>query len=353
MTFYHARRIVLFVQVLFGSLNEVTSFTGHGCWIKLGLLAENNALRSSPLSMNECINRPWGMQQIKKCFPLQMNNDEYQARRNEIKFDAAASYRKAFPLGVNNVLDQVRESVNLALDDGLFRLRIQLNIHQFDQRVGSFAESKMPELVAMIGEIFVQRGMRPSFMFNTIMDASIAKSILPDHLRDKVSINVLGLGEFGEEYDAAVLVAPSNEGNENLQRIEAVEKLIYSGPPRGIVSRSARAKYMQRPIILINPVLEAIHSLSTPHSKVPPMFMSDFDVVYFLQLQAAMLRVRIANAGRIHHNGRCGLKQMMARSEVSVKEGHGGGETKLPVVTGCSSVGGLKGLPTSTMATLG
>ncbi|EKX54115.1 hypothetical protein GUITHDRAFT_100361 [Guillardia theta CCMP2712] len=226
-----------------------------------------------------------------------MNNEEHQPRRNEIKFDAAARYRKAFPLGVNNVLDQVRESLNLALDDGLFRLRVQLNIHQFDQRLQSFSDGKMPELVAMIGELLVERGMRPSIMFNTIMDASIARTVLPDHLREKVSINVLGLGEFGEEYDAAVLVAPSNEGNENLQRIEAVEKLIYSGPPRGLVSRSARAKYMQRPIILINPVLEAIHSLSTPHSKVPPMFMSDFDVVYFLQLQASMVRVRIGNAG--------------------------------------------------------
>ena len=39
----------------------------------------------------------------------------------------------------------------------------------------------------------------------------------------QVGISVLGLGDFGEQFDAAVLVCASNEGDENLQRIECVE----------------------------------------------------------------------------------------------------------------------------------
>ena len=265
MLFFHGSECFLVFLVLMGLLKYVSPFSGNGCLMSMWSGSEHRipAHLLQPkgrCSMSTCARPSRGTRSS-----VRMNNEELQPRSNEIKFDAAARYRKAFPLGVNNVLDQVGESLNLALDDGLFRLRVQLNIHQFDQRLQSFSDGKMPELVAMIGELLVERGMRPSIMFNTIMDASIARTVLPDHLREKVSINVLGLGEFGEEYDAAVLVAPSNEGNENLQRIEAVEKLIYSGPPRGLVSRSARAKYMQRPIILINPVLEAIHSLSTPH----------------------------------------------------------------------------------------
>jgi hypothetical protein len=42
-------------------------------------------------------------------------------------------------------------------------------------------------------------------------------------------------------------------------------------------------KFMQRPIILINAHLEAIHSMASASRKVKPMFMSDFNIVYFLE----------------------------------------------------------------------
>eukprot|EP00287_Rhodomonas_sp_CCMP768_P009866 CAMPEP_0196723720 /NCGR_PEP_ID=MMETSP1091-20130531/5794_1 /TAXON_ID=302021 /ORGANISM="Rhodomonas sp., Strain CCMP768" /LENGTH=170 /DNA_ID=CAMNT_0042065711 /DNA_START=33 /DNA_END=543 /DNA_ORIENTATION=+ len=48
-------------------------------------------------------------------------------------------------------------------------------------------------------------------------------------------------------------------------------------------SRRERAKFMLRPVILFNPFLEAIHPTATETRKVAPMFMSDFQMVYFLE----------------------------------------------------------------------
>lgn len=80
-------------------------------------------------------------------------------------------------------------------------------------------------------------------------------------------------------------VCASNEGDNNLQRIESVERLIYAGPPKYMTKKEDKLRYMQRPIILINPVLEAIHSMASATRKVKPMFMSDFEMVYYLQPQ--------------------------------------------------------------------
>ena len=73
-----------------------------------------------------------------------------------------------------------------------------------------------------MSERLVGRGLRVCFLFNTMRDASdaraalLASSRLPDAslanadletlFGDRVAINVLGLGDFGEQYDVAVLV---------------------------------------------------------------------------------------------------------------------------------------------------
>ena len=53
------------------------------------------------------------------------------------------------------------------------------------------------------------------------------------------------------------------------------ERLLYAGPPKSMVSRAERKKFLSRPFVLVNPNLEAIHQHSTEKNKVTPMFMSD------------------------------------------------------------------------------
>ena len=77
-----------------------------------------------------------------------------------------------------------------------------------------------------MSERLVGRGLRVCFLFNTMRDASDARaallawSRLPDDsvanedtlFGDRVAINVLGLGDFGEQYDVAVVVrAPCSQ----------------------------------------------------------------------------------------------------------------------------------------------
>lgn len=64
-----------------------------------------------------------------------------------------------------------------------------------------------------------------------------------------------------------ILVCPNNQGKD-LRRIEDVERLIYAGPPKTMVSRIQRKKFLSRPIILVNPNLEAIHQQSNEKNKV-------------------------------------------------------------------------------------
>jgi hypothetical protein len=53
-----------------------------------------------------------------------------------------------------------------------------------------------------------------------------------------------------------------------------------------MVSRAERKKFLSRPIVLVNPNLEAIHQQSTEKNKVAPMFMSDFTTAYFFDPRA-------------------------------------------------------------------
>eukprot|EP00286_Rhodomonas_abbreviata_P025283 CAMPEP_0181293408 /NCGR_PEP_ID=MMETSP1101-20121128/3050_1 /TAXON_ID=46948 /ORGANISM="Rhodomonas abbreviata, Strain Caron Lab Isolate" /LENGTH=301 /DNA_ID=CAMNT_0023397995 /DNA_START=220 /DNA_END=1122 /DNA_ORIENTATION=- len=188
-----------------------------------------------------------------------------------------------FPQGMREVLQQTGESIEAAMNDGLYRLRVQINCREFDLRSTAYSKSLVPYFVDMVGRQLVDRGLRVNFLFNTISDASEARRLLRDDIKSLVAINVLGLGDFTSDFDIMVMICPNNEGNENLRRIEAVERIIYAGPPRGMLSRTARAKYMQRPIVLFNPFLEAIHPTATEARKVVPMFMSDFAMAYFLE----------------------------------------------------------------------
>lgn len=196
--------------------------------------------------------------------------------------DVGRAEEDVFPKHIQEALHQAGDSIEAALDDGLYRLRIQLNAREFDLRHGEYQDTLVPSFVNLAAKTLTERGLRVNFMFNTLFDASQATSLLDEHYHDNVSINVLGLGEFSADFDIAVLVCPSNEGNENLQRIEAVERVLYQGPPKTMLSKLDRKRFMQRPIILFNPVLEAIHPSSNDVRKVVPMFMRDFAVVYFL-----------------------------------------------------------------------
>eukprot|EP00802_Teleaulax_amphioxeia_P012541 Tamp_12584.p1 GENE.Tamp_12584~~Tamp_12584.p1 ORF type:complete len:575 (+),score=83.99 Tamp_12584:205-1725(+) len=182
---------------------------------------------------------------------------------------------------------QAVDAVDHALDQGVFRLRVQMNLAEFDLHRQSLSQSSWPVLVNKLASMLLARGLRVCLLFNTLRDASDAKINLHPDLIGKVAISVLGLGDFGEMYDVAVLVCASNEGDENLQRIEEVERLIYAGPPKDMTKKVDKTRYMQRPIILMNPALEAIHSMASASRKVKPMFMSDFQVVYFLQTHSA------------------------------------------------------------------
>jgi len=195
-----------------------------------------------------------------------------------------------FPKSMEEVLHQVGGSINAAIDDGFHhRMRVQINCKEFDLRTTPYSKSLVPYFINLVGNQLVDRGLRVSFVFNSVSDASEARRLLRDNLKDRAAINVLGLGDFSAEFDIMVLVCPSNEGNENLRRIEAVEKVIYGGPPRSMVSRTERTKFLQRPIVLFNPFLEAIHPTATENRKVVPMFMSDFQMIYFLEPQIMQL----------------------------------------------------------------
>jgi hypothetical protein len=57
-----------------------------------------------------------------------------------------------------------------------------------------------------------------------MLDVANARRLLREDVEQNVKLNVLGIGHFNLNEDIAVLVCPSNEGNENLGRIEAVER---------------------------------------------------------------------------------------------------------------------------------
>ncbi len=75
-----------------------------------------------------------------------------------------------------------------------------------------------------LGSILVQRGKRINFIFNSVLDLANARRLIREDIGLSSKFNVLGVGVFGHDEDIAVLVCPSNEGNENLGRIEAVER---------------------------------------------------------------------------------------------------------------------------------
>ncbi|KAJ1489331.1 hypothetical protein T484DRAFT_1780491 [Baffinella frigidus] len=191
-----------------------------------------------------------------------------------------------FPEHAKDAVTQTGEAITASLDDGLHRIRLQLNLGEF--QLGGARERKMsdtlvPVLMNSIAALLCARGLRVNLFFNSLSDASEARAVLREDLKERVAINVLGLGEFSSDHDVAVLFCPSNQGNGNLQRIEEVERIIYAGPPRSMASRLERKKFLIRPILLFNPVLEAVHAASNDIRKVPPMFLSDFTTAYFLQ----------------------------------------------------------------------
>jgi hypothetical protein len=282
------------------------------------------------------------------------------------------------------------EAVMASLDDGLNRIRVQLNLAEFQLGKRRMSETLVPVLMNCIAERLLARGLRPTLFFNSVADASEARVLLREDLRPDVAINVLGLGDFSDEHDVAVCVlwpglypappplrappprrrgapapagpalpvqrgqreppahrggapsacptartvsrtAPSDADPAPLPGRQ-VERIIYAGPPRSITSRLERKKFLMRPIVLFNPVLEvpralrctqmlystlcknsmlyralcsgapaplcaltrraaaprrcqAVHAASTDFRKVPPMFLSDFTTVYFLQVR--------------------------------------------------------------------
>ena len=77
-----------------------------------------------------------------------------------------------------------------------------------------------------LGSVLVQRGLRINFIFNSVLDVANARRLIREDIEQHVKLNVLGVGRFSQDEDIAVLVCPSNEGNENLGRIEAVERQV-------------------------------------------------------------------------------------------------------------------------------
>ena len=176
--------------------------------------------------------------------------------------------RVLLPQTPHKAMLQAVDAVDHALDQGVFRLRVQMNLAELDLNHQTLSQSSLPVLLNELTNKLLARGLRVCLLFNTLRDASDAKINLHPDLLGKVAISVLGLGEFSEAYDVAVLVCASNEGHENLRRIEEVERLIYAGPPKDMTKKVDKTRFMQRPIILINPSLEAIHSMATTSNKV-------------------------------------------------------------------------------------
>eukprot|EP00291_Cryptomonas_curvata_P001544 CAMPEP_0172178098 /NCGR_PEP_ID=MMETSP1050-20130122/15828_1 /TAXON_ID=233186 /ORGANISM="Cryptomonas curvata, Strain CCAP979/52" /LENGTH=329 /DNA_ID=CAMNT_0012850741 /DNA_START=180 /DNA_END=1169 /DNA_ORIENTATION=- len=206
------------------------------------------------------------------------------ADKDEISRETAMrTISKRFPRRIQEAIQQASECTICALDHGVCRVNLQLQIVEFDMKSRpQQAGSEMMHFLNHLGSALVQRGMRINFIFNSVVDMANARRLIREDIEQNVKLNVLGVGAFGHTEDIAILVCPCNEGNENLGRIEAVERLLYSGPPSSLVSRRCRKEYLQRPIIMINPSLEAIHPHSSTHKKVVPMFMSDFETAYYL-----------------------------------------------------------------------
>jgi hypothetical protein len=101
---------------------------------------------------------------------------------------------------------QAVDAVDHALDQGVFRLRVQMNLAELDLNHQTLSQSSLPVLLNELTNKLLARGLRVCLLFNTIRDASDAKINLHPDLLGKVAISVLGLGEFGEAYDVAVLV---------------------------------------------------------------------------------------------------------------------------------------------------
>jgi len=211
-----------------------------------------------------------------------------QARVRDPWQEKLMEERVLFPRCSKAALEQAADAVDHALNQGIFRLRVQMNLEHFDLNHQTLAESSLPLLINTLAARLVERGQRVCLLFNTLADAAEATSLLLPELQGAVGINVLGLGHFDELFDVAVLVCASNEGHANLQRIEAVERLLYAGPPARLTKKVDKTRYMERPIILINPSLEAIHSMASSSRKVKPMFMGDFTMVYYLDAQVAV-----------------------------------------------------------------
>ena len=105
------------------------------------------------------------------------------------------------------------------------RVNLQLHIVEFDVKTRPLqAGSEMMHFLNHLGSALVQRGMRINFIFNSVVDMANARRLIREDIEQNVKLNVLGVGAFGHTEDIAILVCPCNEGNENLGRIEAVER---------------------------------------------------------------------------------------------------------------------------------
>ena len=86
------------------------------------------------------------------------------------------------------------------------------------------SENLIMHFLNNLGAILVQRGYRINFIFNSIGDVASARRLIREDIEQNIKLNVLGVGGFEETENIAILVCPCNEGNENLGRIEAVER---------------------------------------------------------------------------------------------------------------------------------
>ena len=90
-------------------------------------------------------------------------------------FEQQAGLPARFPMRVEDAMEDAGEAVLAAIDEGVARVRIQLNLPEFDPSEMPMEKGCLLSFINGLGGGLVDRGLRANFVFNTVLDASYAK----------------------------------------------------------------------------------------------------------------------------------------------------------------------------------
>lgn len=89
-------------------------------------------------------------------------------------FEQQAGLPAQFPERVEDAMKHAGDAVLAALDDGLARVRIQINLPEFNPAEMPMDRGCVFSFVNGLGGSLVDRGLRANFIFNTVKDAADA-----------------------------------------------------------------------------------------------------------------------------------------------------------------------------------